>query len=221
MTWLENHALAESECRLGWAYEDKVAAVLSDNGLDVEQPPKSWRADVSERRAYVNELDLWVNGLRVSVKSRRIHFTCPDDVPDNRNPLFVDTERKWGLRDPEPSAVVCISQVTDAIIWTSTHPLAKEAWGRAGAWDQTRGYSDTFLTADRSLWSPVSTLVDTLRVVWDGRWKVRTGHVTVASNRVTRQGTDSHLDALVGMPFHEVLRAATVPPVRMKWRPTT
>ena len=33
--WLDNHALAESECRTGWVFEDRVAAALRDVTHDV------------------------------------------------------------------------------------------------------------------------------------------------------------------------------------------
>lgn len=160
VAWIDNHELAEAECRRGWSFEDKVADRLRQGGLRVDQPPKNWRDHVDDRHEYTNELDLLVEGLRMSVKSRRVAFSCPEDIPDNRNPLFVDTLRKWDLRDPEPAAVICISQETDAIIWTSTHPDAKARWGRRGAYDAARGYSDQFMTADKSMWYPIETLID-------------------------------------------------------------
>lgn len=221
MAWLDNHSLAEAECRTGWVYEDKVAAYLRREGLHVDQPPKSWRANVQERHAYVNELDLLVSGLRVSVKSRRVEFTCPDDIPRNRDPLFVDTVRKWGLRDPEPKAVVCISQVTDAMIWTSTHPDAKAAWDVQGAFDATRGYADAFLAAGRDLWSPIDTFVEVFRHVWDGVWQTKSGLVRVDRNRIVAEGTAQNLMFYAGTPFWRVALSASVRPTRVPCPATT
>jgi hypothetical protein len=211
--WLQNHALAEAECRLGWTFEDYVAEVLRARGLDVEQPPKSWRATVSDRHKYANELDLLVNGLRFSVKSRRVEFTGdPASIPDNRNPLFVDTVRKWDQRTPEPAAVVCISQFTKGIIWT---PVAdKQYWRTRFRFDNVRGFSQDFLVADRQLWRPLDDLVHQTHHVWDGHWKVKTGVLGVARNRVVREDTDPKLRHLVGTPFHLVIRHASAKPER-------
>lgn len=209
MSWLENHELAERECRTGWFYEDLVANILGDRGLDVKSPPKSWRKDVAQRRAYVNEVDLWVNGLRMSVKSRRVAFECPDTIPRNRNPLFVDTVRKWRMKDPEPAGVICVSQETQAIIWT---PVADKAhWGVRQAYDQTREYEDAFMTADRTLWRPLDALVHQLHTVWDGTWSVRTGQVAVEGNCIVLEGTDRHLKHYVGRRFYELLGPGSRP----------
>lgn len=208
-----NHTLAERECRTGWLFEDHVAQVLRVKGLDVETPPKSWRATVEDRHAYVNELDMLVNGLRFSVKSRRVKFTSPEDIPNNRNPLFVDAARKWGQKDPTPAAVVCVSQETRAIIWTPCSTAAY--WGVKHAYDNVRGFSQDFLTADRSLWHPLDDLVIAASSVWDGTWSVRTGTVQVKSNRIVRTGTDLTLQRFVGTPFHLVRRYATVRPERL------
>lgn len=212
--WLQNHTLAESECRLGWAFEDHVATVLRARGLDVEQPPKSWRATVEDRHKYTNELDMLVNGLRFSVKSRRVEFTGdPASVPDNRNPLFVDTVRKWDRRHPEPAAVICVSQVTKAIIWT---PVAdKSCWRTRARFDNVRGFMEDFLTADRRLWLPLDSLVHQTRHVWDGKWRTRAGTLAVAKNRVLRQDTDARLRHLAGTSFHLVARYASTKPERV------
>ena len=213
MHWLDNHALAEAECRLGWAHEDLVATHLRGAGLDVDTPPKSWRADVSERHAYANELDLIVQGLRVSVKSRRVEFTTPDDIPANRNPLFVDTMRKWDQRTPEPVAVVCVSQVTKAMIWT---PASRRwQWSVKHAYDNVRGFAQDFWVADRSLWEPIDTLIGWLGPLWDGRWRWPRGVLGVRANRIVRDGTDAGLLYMVGIPFHELVSCVTVKPQRV------
>lgn len=207
-SWMQNHALAERECRTGWVFEAYVAQCLQARGLDVEVPEKSWRASVEDRHAYENEVDMRVNGLRISVKSRRVAFSCPDDIPQNRNPLFVDTVRKWELMDPEPVAVVCVSQLTKGVIWTPSY--RKWQWTAKHARDATRGYSDAFYAADRSLWFPLDDLVREMHSVWDGRWRVRRGVLAVRRNRVVRTGTDTKLLPLVGTSFHQIARVAPV-----------
>lgn len=199
--WLSNHALAESECRTGWAFEDRVAAALRNLGLTVEQPDKSWRANVDDRHRYQNELDLVCQGLRLSVKSRRVAFESPDTIPDNRNPLFVDTVRKWAIKTPEPWAVVCISQSTNAIIWLPTN--TRSHWGVVNRYDYTRGYADDFMTADRSHWRPVTTLPDAIRTTFDGDWWLSTERMTV--HATVTNGYVAHTAPIarkfVGQPF--------------------
>ena len=171
--WASNHALAEQLARTGWAFEDIVAADLRAAGIAVEQPPKEWRAVADATQAlqgsYANEVDLTYRGMRLSVKSRNLLFSTPDDIPNNRNPLFIDTERKWAHKHPVPWAVICISQQTKAIIWL---PVAatQAHWGTRQAYDRTRGYADQFMTADRSLWQPWVTLPTALRTAQDGYW---------------------------------------------------
>lgn len=213
MAWLDNHQLAESECKTGWEFEDYVATTLRAHRLDVYTPPKSWRADVSQRHGYANELDMLVNGMRVSVKSRRVKFTRPDDIPSNRNPLFVDTVRKWDLKDPEPSAVICISQETRAIIWLPT--ASRPFWGVKRAFDQVRSYADEFMTADRSLWYSLDDLVQQAQHAWDGVWELVGGKVGVAKNTIVHTGTDPNLRWLVGQKFYELLPHATVKPTKV------
>lgn len=213
MRWIENHALAEREVRTGWLFEDHVAELLRTGGLDVVQPPKTWRADVSQRHDYVNELDLLVNGLRMSVKSRRVRFTCPEDIPSNRNPLFVDTVRKWALKEPEPAAVICVSQETRAAIWTPTAHKAR--WGTKRAFDQVRRYPDDFMTCDKSLWYPLDELIQHAHSVWDGAWRIRGGILGVKNNCVVHTGTDANLRYLVGRKFHDLLPHASQKPERV------
>lgn len=215
MSWIDNHKLAESECRTGWLFEDIVADRLrrASPKLHVETPPKDWRADVRDRKRYANEVDLWVNGGRLSVKSRRVKFTCPQDVPRNRNPLFVDTVRKWKLKDPEPVAVVCISQETQAIIWTPTSD--QKLWGRRHAFDQVRSYADDFMTCDRELWYTFDRLVDQLTSLWDGDWETSKGIIRVVDCLVSLEGTADPLRWLVGQPFWRLAAGATTKPTRV------
>lgn len=175
--WLHNHTLAESLTRDGWSYETLVCDLLRAEHLLVEAPPKVWRADIADRAQFTNEVDLKCQGRRISVKSRNVVFTSPDDIPDNRNPLFVDTQRKWLAVDPAPYAVVCVSQATRACIWLpeSTSPQ----WTTTARYDATRGYADVFLQADRSLWQPFSAFIMHMRHIDDGVWTLSNAALTL------------------------------------------
>lgn len=212
MHWLDNHELAERECRTGWEFEAKVAAYLRDAGVHVVEPDKSWRASVEERHDYVNEVDIVANGLRLSVKSRRVRFTSPQDIPDNRNPLFVDTVRKWRELSPVPAAVVCISQETDGMIWLPR--TSANEWGVKHAYDQVRGFAQDFYTARRSLWRPMPELADILRSYWDGIWRTKSGPMTVHHGQVTRANGVGR--RIIGMWWHDVLQHARVMPKRVE-----
>jgi hypothetical protein len=143
----------------------------------VLQPPKEWRSNVEDRHRFVNEIDLFVNDLRVSVKSRKVRFTCPEDIPDNRNPLFVDTERKWAKKTPPPFAIVSVSQETEAAIWLNS--LTEPQWVRHTRHDAMRGYSDIFMAAPRELWQPLETLPEAITAAFDGIWELTTNSTQI------------------------------------------
>lgn len=157
-TWSKNHELAEALCKAGWEYEAKVATFLRDAGLEVQEPEKSWRTDAKDAFAgrYANEIDLLVEGQRVSVKSRDLAFTSADDFPFDT--IFVDTCRKWVIKDPAPVAIVCVSQKTDAMIWLPS--ATRSSWTTRTRWDRVRNYRDTFFEAHKSNWRPIDKLVE-------------------------------------------------------------
>ena len=201
--WLQNHALAESETRTGWSFEAAVAAALRAAGIAVTEPPKSWRASVSERKSYKNEIDIIAAGRRLSVKSRRIDFTDVSDVPRANDPLFIDVTRKWDGFVPQPWAVVCVSQTTHAMIWlpASTQPQ----WSTKKTYDRVRGIPTELYTAPVALWQPFATLPDALRVIDDGVWRLEVEGTTAAAVEVTvEQGRV--IDGAARQTFIELVR---------------
>ena len=115
--------------------------------------PKSVRNSIDDAPAYANEADICVtrkSPAKIEVKSRRVEFTGPDDIPSNRRPFFVTTESSWENAGTKPVAVVVVSQQTGGIVVASGKDSG--GWERRRYYDQVRGIDDTFLCA------PVETL---------------------------------------------------------------
>lgn len=178
--WFENDELAEKLTKEGWSFEQLIFDELSkpEHRLLVEMPEKTWRADSKQafKGSHTNEIDLIANGRRISVKSRKFAFTCPDDIPINRVPLFIDTKRKWEKADPKPAFVVCVSQETSKAIWIDVESTFDQ-WTLTEKQDATRGYTDTFMQAKRSLWRPFEELPAIVRAGRDGLWRITFGDV--------------------------------------------
>lgn len=151
--WMENDSLFFRELSCGHRYELYVALQFLRAGICVESPPKTIRDSAWDIPDYADEADLWVgreDPAKIEVKSRRVIFTGPDDIPADRDPFFVTTESSWNNAIEKPLAVVLVSQDTGAMVVAS--PRRSEEWVKVTTRDKKRNIEDTFLCA------PVKTL---------------------------------------------------------------
>jgi len=157
--WFENDALFCQECKKGHFWERYVAFFFAGQGLKVELGPQQIRENVAQAAAYVQEVDLFIEGHPVEVKSRAVTFHTRNDFP--YPDIMVDTVKGWDAKEPKPTWVICVSQVTGAII--TLVGLDKETWTAREVDDQTRKIRDTFYFAEKGYWYPVETCVSWFR----------------------------------------------------------
>lgn len=193
MNWLQNDAGFREELQRGWYYESVVADQVRTAGLHVWEPPRVCRDHVKDRHRFADEVDLVVEDRRVSVKSRRIAFTCPDDIPRNRDPLIVSTLRQWHLKSKPPMVVINISQETEKWIFLPVLETAPK-WETVGGFDHIRGFDERWYAADKSLWRPGEEFPSWLGALTTGDYTVtlpyrRPFAVRAVSNRIQKEGT--------------------------------
>lgn len=154
--WYKNDELFRKEVSKGHAYERYVADYLSDEGLDASITEQTVRDHVRDASQYEKELDIIVEGRPCEVKSRDLWFTGPHNFPYDT--IFVDTVSGWNAKDPEPVAVLCVSQKSKAII---VLPISstREQWTSTKRWDHVRKINDLFYEAPADFWAPVGAFV--------------------------------------------------------------
>ena len=97
LRWSDNDDLFFRELEEGRKWELYVASKLLRAGLWVQVPTKSVRNSIDDVPAYADEADIWVtrkDPAKIEVKSRRVAFTDPDDIPPNRDPSFLRYHRE-------------------------------------------------------------------------------------------------------------------------------
>ncbi len=151
--WWRNDELFFSGLEEGHKWELYVATKLLQAGLWVRVPTKSVRNSIDEAAAYADEADVWVTRsepAKVEVKSRRVRFTGPDDIPSENRPFFVTTENSWNDAETKPVAVIVVFQETGGMAVASGKD--SQRWERRPRYDRVRNIRDVFLCA------PVDTL---------------------------------------------------------------
>ena len=154
--WRGNDALALQELETGYRYQYLVGERLRLAGLSVGLPELEIAETAEEALAFAQERDLTVNGHVLEVKSRALYFTSPSDFPFET--AIVDTVRGWDQKQPEPLAVVMVSQSTEAMVVLPVR-RSRSAWTTAILRDRVRDLTDTFYLAPRSSLVPFSSLV--------------------------------------------------------------
>jgi len=139
--WSDNHALFEQELKKGHKYQEYVAQQLSNAGLDIvcsDIKPVEYTRNKSYN--YPEDKDIVVGGdFVIEVKSRSLIFTEPDNFPFDT--AIVDTVRGWDQKDPEPKAVVIISQWTWKAVCINVES-SKHLWTTEHIHDSVRGIVD-------------------------------------------------------------------------------
>ncbi len=204
--WLQNDAGFREELQRGWHYESLVAEKVRAQGLRVFEPPRVCREHVKDRHKFADEVDLFVEDRRVSVKSRRIEFTTPSDIPASRDPLIVSTVRQWHLKSKTPMVVINVSQVTEEWIFLPVQETAKY-WEFMGGFDHIRGFDERWYSAPARLWRPGSEFASWLHSQTTGAYWMQLPYrrpfvVAARNNRVVAEGTaECYRHRLSGHPL--------------------
>lgn len=158
LDWFKNDDLFFSELDKGHAWERYVAHFFTLRGLTPKLGEQSKRASLDEIARYSPHCDLQCEGAFFEVKSREVLFHSPQDFP--YEDICVDTFDGWKKKDPKPEGVICVSQITGAMIYLSTS--TEEEWKLISRRDQKRGIWDLFYDAPKSLWVPVENMIPQL-----------------------------------------------------------
>ncbi len=152
-----------SELAVGHVWATKVADYLNSHGvacrvteMRVAQTPE----EIPEFTENEKDIELIHMSGYIEVKSRNLHFTSDPESFPHAYP-FVDTKSGWEAKKQKPVAVVMISQVTGEMLVVRT--TTEKYWGTQHAFDQTRGYPDTFLTVHRGFLRPINSLIQHLK----------------------------------------------------------
>ena len=158
--WIDDESIFRGRLEKGERQTKLVAERLRRDGLEVEEPEKSFRREYKDRHNYRDEVDLVVNGCRVEVKSRpKLEWTTLDDFP--YPDIIVDTVRKWDGHKTLPVATINVCPTTGAIIVVPGK--TKGEWREGRRLDSGSGHEDDFYFAPRRTWTTYEKLVEFLR----------------------------------------------------------
>ncbi len=153
--WIADDEGFRRQLTTGHRWQRYVAERLRAEGLVVHESPLSFRHDFDDRHRYRNEADLVVGDQRLEVKSRDRRFWSPADYPYPT--ALVDTVDKWDARDPEPLALLLVSQKTRTILVVPAS--TKEHWIEETHFDRFRQFDEVFYAIARERLVSFETLV--------------------------------------------------------------
>jgi hypothetical protein len=100
----------------------------------------------------------------IEVKSRNVKFTSAEDFGRilrrkyGESDIFVDTVHGWAQKDPKPKFIFMVSRDTGAMI--ALPGKTEDQWKKRTKGDGTRGYVDTFYTAEPELFITMEEAVE-------------------------------------------------------------
>ena len=161
--WHKNDALFKQLQGMGRAFEGLVAAHLIASGIGVRVEPMRTRPSVESRKLYRDIRDIIAicpAGLEaeIEVKSRAVSFSSASDFPHAS--IFVDAKELIDEKGP-PTAVVCVSQVTGAmiVIPESSRPY----WFEKTSFDRVRKIERTWYVCPNQYLKTFDDLIQFLR----------------------------------------------------------
>lgn len=146
----------------GLVWEQKLAQLLRENGLDVDNPVLELRdeSDVSAISDFTrNQEDLVANGKVIECKSRSLSFKSPDTFP--YPDIIVDTKSGWERKANKPSFYVFWSDKTGELV--AIDGATRSKWKERRMTDRARRMPDTFLIAPKSLLKSKEWLLQALK----------------------------------------------------------
>jgi hypothetical protein len=174
--WLDNHELFYAELKKGIQFQKILAQSLQIQGIEVDSPIlgkeldsedcskeefDSWmesRKDIkaSRKKFGLRDQDLLIGKSKIlcECKSRDIKFIDVDSFP--YADIFIDTVSGYEKKQDKPKYTFCISQKTNAIIFTETDPSQKDKWEKKYIFDKKRGIRELNYSAPKALWKNFS-----------------------------------------------------------------
>ena len=174
--WLDNHELFYQELQTGLKFQSILAQKLKEQGIPVfyesiglELDPNNlsqkqydeWsrtRKDVKASRKKYGEKDKDVligsNKLSCECKSRDVYFSDVNSFP--YPDIFIDTVSGYEKKEVKPTYTFCISQKSQAIIYTKTTPENAPKWIKKYIYDKKRGIKELNYSAPKELWKDFS-----------------------------------------------------------------
>lgn len=165
MRWQDNDALFFEELKQGHAWQTLPATFLSLQGFQVEIPSLKIRSSIVEASNWKNDIDLYVNGIPLEIKSRNEEFTSPESFPFATT--FVDTCAGYDAKEKKPFAYIMVSRPTGAMLALQGNKPTK--WIREQRFDRTRRIKDWFYLAPKEQLHPMSRIVTALRSIIEQR----------------------------------------------------
>jgi len=163
LAWRDNHALFEQELKKGHSWQTKVGEVLIEAGIPAIVSgimPVQYTRNKSYN--YPEDRDIFIEpDFVIEVKSRNLYFTSPYTFPFDT--AIMDTVRGWDQKDPEPRAVVLVSQLTGAMICVNVME-AKKDWSQEVIWDSVRQIKDNTYLCPKKYLRPFDELVEWLKI---------------------------------------------------------
>lgn len=148
----------------GYKWQKVVADYLRSHGLPVheeEQKPIDYRDSTPFKD---DSGDLWVGqkgtGIPIEVKSCTKRFTGRHDFPFD--PAIVDGKFSWDNKKVHGRVVVCISQITQGMMWLSVKESGRCWKTEVKANYETRTKKAYYL-ASLCWWFPIEDLIVTLK----------------------------------------------------------
>lgn len=155
-----------ADWKTGNYYACYVRAGFMMRGLSTRMPKPVFRKTMDEIPNFTKgDVDLTVEGFVIEVKSRKLDFKKPQDIPAKKADLNIDTIEGWDAKERKPFFVINISQITKRQIWLdvkSTRSKWIKAYdvptrNRDGTWDRQNLYR-----CHKMHWRPIEELYDLL-----------------------------------------------------------
>lgn len=160
MKWSEDNNLFIKELTEGFAWQSIPMMFFKLHGFDVQMPELEIRKDsIKNAQPYFNSKDLFVNNMRIEIKSRKESFSSPESFPYDT--AMVDTVKKFSGRDDKPVAYVMISRFTGSMLWVDA--TRYQEWEVIERFDNTRRFREKFYVVDKSKMMTMNTLVSALK----------------------------------------------------------
>ena len=174
--WLDNHELFYKELQTGLKFQSILAKKLKEEGIPIffesiglelnpddcsEEQYSEWlstRKDVkASRKKYgAQDKDILIGESKIpcECKSRDIFFSGVDSFP--YPDIFIDTVSGYEKKQAKPAYTFCISQKSEAIIYTDSSPENTSKWLKKFIYDKKRGIKELNYSAPKVLWKDFS-----------------------------------------------------------------
>lgn len=160
MKWSENNELFIKELTEGFAWQSIPMMFFKLHNFDVQMPNLEIREDsIKNASQFFNSKDLYVNNLRIEIKSRKEKFTSPESFPYNT--AIIDTVKKFTGRTDKPVAYVMISRDTGSMLWVDA--TRNDDWDIIERFDNTRKFREKFFVVEKNRLLPMNLLVNALK----------------------------------------------------------